>query len=92
MVLLKVSCREGNEMAVHPKHYGVKVKVLSNRYVYTLHEVFRKICLEKYRGIVLIYLWLCQSFIDKIVVGTSDLVLFFSDDTYQNPLKKKRIS
>lgn len=25
MVLLKVSCLEGNEMAVHPKHYGMKV-------------------------------------------------------------------
>lgn len=25
MVLLKVSCLEGNEMAVHPMHYGMKV-------------------------------------------------------------------
>jgi hypothetical protein len=25
IVLLKVSCLEGNEMAVHPKHYGMKV-------------------------------------------------------------------
>lgn len=25
MALLKVSCMEGNEMAVHPRHYGMKV-------------------------------------------------------------------
>ena len=25
MVLLKISCFEGNEMAAHPKHYGMKV-------------------------------------------------------------------
>jgi hypothetical protein len=25
MLLLKVSCLEGNEMAVHPKHYGMRV-------------------------------------------------------------------
>ena len=25
IVLIKVSCLEGNEMAVHPKHYGMKV-------------------------------------------------------------------
>jgi hypothetical protein len=25
MILLKVSCLEGNEMAAHPKHYGMKV-------------------------------------------------------------------
>jgi hypothetical protein len=25
MVLLKVSCLEGNELAVHPKHYGMRV-------------------------------------------------------------------
>lgn len=25
MLLLKVSCMEGNEMAIHPKHYGMKV-------------------------------------------------------------------
>jgi hypothetical protein len=25
MVLLKVSCMEGNELAVHPRHYGLKV-------------------------------------------------------------------
>ena len=25
MLLLKVSCLEGNEMAAHPKHYGMKV-------------------------------------------------------------------
>jgi hypothetical protein len=25
MLILKVSCLEGNEMAVHPKHYGMKV-------------------------------------------------------------------
>jgi hypothetical protein len=25
MLLLKISCIEGNEMAVHPKHYGMKV-------------------------------------------------------------------
>lgn len=25
IVLLKVSCFEGNELAVHPKHYGMKV-------------------------------------------------------------------
>jgi hypothetical protein len=25
MVVLKVSCLEGNELAVHPKHYGMRV-------------------------------------------------------------------
>jgi hypothetical protein len=29
MVLLKVSCVEGNELAVHPKHYGLKVVKVS---------------------------------------------------------------
>jgi hypothetical protein len=25
MVLLKVSCLEGNELAAHPRHYGMRV-------------------------------------------------------------------
>jgi hypothetical protein len=29
MVLLKVSCMEGNELAVHPRHYGMKVVKVS---------------------------------------------------------------
>jgi hypothetical protein len=31
MVLLKVSCLEGNEMAAHSKHYGMKVVKASDR-------------------------------------------------------------
>jgi hypothetical protein len=30
MALLKVSCMEGNEMAVHPRHYGMKVIAVNN--------------------------------------------------------------
>jgi hypothetical protein len=30
MVLLKVSCMEGNELAVHPRHYGMKVVKVSD--------------------------------------------------------------
>lgn len=26
MLLLKISCLEGNELAMHPKHYGMKVE------------------------------------------------------------------
>jgi hypothetical protein len=29
MVLLKVSCMEGNELALHPRHYGLKVVKVS---------------------------------------------------------------
>jgi hypothetical protein len=30
MLLIKVSCLEGNELAVHPKHYGMKVIATGN--------------------------------------------------------------